>query len=148
MIHLTETLYCCSIACSEEGHRTASGAYFVDPLLANIVKQNVTRFIYEICRLCHDIAGGFIATLPSEKDLKHPELGKYIDKYFKGVATVPTEHRIRMARLIENMTGGTALAESMHGAGSPQAQRIMIIRQANLEFKKNLAKVLAGIEAC
>jgi 4-hydroxybutyryl-CoA dehydratase/vinylacetyl-CoA-Delta-isomerase len=148
MIHLTETLYCCSIACSAEGHRTASGAYFVDPLLANIDKQNVTRFIYEICRLCHDIAGGFIATLPSEKDLRHPEIGKYVDKYFKGVASVPTEDRIRMARLIENMTGGTALVESMHGAGSPQAQRVMIVRQANLEFKKNLAKALAGIKVC
>ena len=28
----------------------------------------------------------------------------------------------------------------MHGAGSPQAQRIMIARQGNLEMKKELAK--------
>ena len=32
------------------------------------------------------------------------------------------------------------LPESMHGAGSPQAQRIMIARQSNLEMKKELAK--------
>jgi 4-hydroxybutyryl-CoA dehydratase/vinylacetyl-CoA-Delta-isomerase len=51
-----------------------------------------------------------------------------------------------MARLIENMTGGTALVESMHGAGSPQAQRIMISRQGNLEQKKALAKAIAGIK--
>ncbi|MBT8061799.1 MAG: 4-hydroxybutyryl-CoA dehydratase, partial [Gammaproteobacteria bacterium] len=38
------------------------------------------------------------------------------------------------------------LTESMHGAGSPQAQRIQIARQAQLEFKKALAKNLAGIE--
>lgn len=145
MVHLTETLYAGSIACSSEGHKTPSGAYFVDPLLANTVKQNITRFIYEICRLSHDIAGGFIATLPSETDLKDEKIGKYVDKYFRGVASVPTEHRFRIARLIENMTGGTALAESMHGAGSPQAQRVMILRQANLEHKKRLAKKLAGI---
>jgi 4-hydroxybutyryl-CoA dehydratase/vinylacetyl-CoA-Delta-isomerase len=34
----------------------------------------------------------------------------------------------------------------MHGAGSPQAQRIQIARQMQIEFKKQLAKELAGIE--
>ena len=52
-------------------------------------------------------------------------------------------------RLIENMTLGRNavgyLTESMHGAGSPQAQRIQIARQMQLEFKKQLAKTLAGI---
>jgi 4-hydroxybutyryl-CoA dehydratase/vinylacetyl-CoA-Delta-isomerase len=38
------------------------------------------------------------------------------------------------------------LTESMHGAGSPQAQRIQIARLMQLEYKKRLAKVLAGIE--
>jgi 4-hydroxybutyryl-CoA dehydratase/vinylacetyl-CoA-Delta-isomerase len=43
------------------------------------------------------------------------------------------------------MTGGTAMIESMHGAGSPQAQRIMIFREGDLEKKIKLAKALAGI---
>jgi len=103
MIHLAETLYCGSIACSSEGRPTASGAYFVDPLLANVVKQNVTRYIYEICRLSHDVAGGYIATMPSEKDLKHPEIGRYVEKYFKARDGVSAEARIRIGRLIENM---------------------------------------------
>ena len=74
-----------------------------------------------------------------------------MEKYFKGVASIPTEHRMRILRLVENLTLGTAavgyLTESMHGAGSPQAQRIMIARQANLEHKKELAKAIAGIPA-
>lgn len=146
MVHLAETLYSGSIACSEEGYKLASGQYFPNPLLANSTKLNVTRFMYEISRLAQDITGGLIATLPSEKDLKNPEIGKWVEKYFKGVADVPTEDRIRIIRLIENMTGGTALAEAMHGAGSPQAQRIMVLRQANLEQKKRLATRLAGIK--
>lgn len=146
MIHLTETLYCCALACSADGHKLASGAYYINPLLANVDKQNVTRFIYEICRLAHDISGGFIATMPSEKDFYHPELGVYVQKYLKGAKGVPVENRYRIARLIENMTGGTALVESMHGAGSPQAQRVVLARQANLEMKKTLAKRLAGIK--
>ncbi len=72
-------------------------------------------------------------------------VGKYVEKYFKAVADVPTEHRIRLLRLIEAMTCGTAMVESMHGAGSPQALRIMVQRQANLEQKKRLAQKLAGI---
>ncbi len=36
--------------------------------------------------------------------------------------------------------------ESMHGAGSPQAQRIMISRQFNLEQKKKLAKEIVRIQ--
>jgi len=91
-----------------------------------------------------DIVIGLTATLPSEGDLRHPEIGPYIEKYFKGVAGVSTENRLRMARLVENMTGGTALVESMHGAGSPQAQKVMYSKLANLEHKKRCAKKLAG----
>ena len=151
MIHLNETLYACGIACSAEGSKTASGTYIIDLLLANVCKQNVTRFPYEIARLAQDIAGGLMVTMPSEKDLRHPEIGKVVEKYFKGIASVPTEHRMRILRLVENLTLGTAavgyLTESMHGAGSPQAQRIMISRQGNIEQKKALAKAIAGIPA-
>jgi 4-hydroxybutyryl-CoA dehydratase/vinylacetyl-CoA-Delta-isomerase len=149
MVHLNETLYACGIACSAEGFKTASGTYLIDLLLANVCKQNVTRFPYEIARLAEDIAGGLMVTMPSEKDLRHPVIGKVVEKYFKGVASVPTEHRMRILRLIENLTLGTAAVgyrtESMHGAGSPQAQRIMIARQGNFEQKKALAKAIAGI---
>jgi 4-hydroxybutyryl-CoA dehydratase/vinylacetyl-CoA-Delta-isomerase len=145
MVHLAETMHCCALACSTEGHKTPAGNYYVDTLLANTVKLNCTRFMYEISRLAHDIAGGFIATLPYEADYKSAEVGPYIDKYFAANPAIPTEHRIRMARLLENMTGGTALAESMHGAGSPQAMRVMIGRETNWEQKKALAKKLAKI---
>lgn len=150
MVHLNETLYSCGLACSCQGYPTASGTYLIDLLLANVCKQNVTRFPYEIARLAEDIAGGLMVTLPSEKDLCHPEIGKYIEKYLKGVDGVPTESRIRILRLIENLTLGTAAVgyrtESMHGAGSPQAQRVVIARQANIEHKKKLAQVIAGIK--
>jgi len=147
MIHLSETLYSSSIACSAEGQPTPSGAYMVDTMLANVCKQNVTRFHFEVARLALDIAGGFVATLPSQYDMESQEIGHLVRKYFSGVAGIPTEHRVKIARLIEAMTGGTALVESMHGAGSPQAQRIMILREGELEKKIKLAKALAGISA-
>jgi len=150
MNHLNETLFCGCIACASEGHREPSGTYLVDVLLANVHKQNITRFPYEIARLAQDIAGGLVVTCPSAQDLASPEVGKWVEKYFRAKADVPTEHRMRILRLIENITMGTAavgyLTESMHGAGSPQAQRIMISRLANMQQKQKIARYLCGID--
>ncbi|MDW2796178.1 4-hydroxyphenylacetate 3-hydroxylase family protein [Clostridium boliviensis] len=150
MTHLNETLYCCGIACSAEGTPTDSGNYIIDLLLANVCKQNVTRYPYEIARLAEDIAGGLMVTAPSEKDLNNPVVGGYVEKYLKGIEGVSTENRLRILRLIENLTLGTAAVgyrtESLHGAGSPQAQRIMISRQGNIGRKKELAKAIAKIK--
>jgi 4-hydroxybutyryl-CoA dehydratase/vinylacetyl-CoA-Delta-isomerase len=113
-------------------------------------KHNVTRFPYEIGRLAQDIAGGLVVTLPSEKDFRHPEAGPILKKYLAGRKGVDVENRIRILRLIENMTMGRNavgyLTESMHGAGSPQAQRIQIARQMQLGYKRNLAKNLAKVK--
>ena len=150
MIQLNETMMSCSLACAYEGHRETSGTYFVDTLRANVSKLNVTKFPYDIARLAQDIAGGLIVTMPSEKDLRHPKIGKYVAKYLKGVDGIAVENRIRVLRLIENLTVGLGaacyLAESMHGAGSPMAQKIMIGRRANIERMKSNAKRLCGIE--
>jgi 4-hydroxybutyryl-CoA dehydratase/vinylacetyl-CoA-Delta-isomerase len=149
MNQLNETLYCGCIACASEGHQEPSGTYLVDTLLANVHKQNVTRLPYEIARLAQDIAGGLMVTLPSEADLRSPDVGKWIEKYYRGVEGVPVEDRMRILRLIENLTLGSAavgyLTESMHGAGSPQAQRIMISRLVDLKGKQRKAKRLCGI---
>jgi 4-hydroxybutyryl-CoA dehydratase/vinylacetyl-CoA-Delta-isomerase len=120
-------------------------------LLANVTKLNVTRFPYEIARLAQDIAGGLLVTLPSEKDFAHPEVGPLLEKYLVASSDYPAEWRQRILRLIENLTigpGGVSyLTESMHGAGSPMAQRIMLARLANLDEKERLALKIAGIQA-
>jgi len=150
MIHLVETMYSCGLACSYEGWKTEAGNYQANILLANVCKLNVTRLPYELCRLAEDIAGGLLVTLPSERDLKHPEVGHYLEKYLKGVEDVPTEHRFRMLTLIHAMTFGLLApsfrTESMHGAGSPQAQKIMIERETDMEAKQRLARKIAGID--
>lgn len=149
MAHLNETIYGAGIAASHESTKTQAGNYQPDDLLANVCKHNVTRFPYELARLAQDLAGGLVATLPSEKDFESPEVGPRLRKFLQGRDGVPVEHRARVLRLIENMTLGRNavgyLTESMHGAGSPQAQRIQIARQMNLDEKKQFARNLAGI---
>ncbi|WP_455127152.1 4-hydroxyphenylacetate 3-hydroxylase family protein [Pseudoramibacter alactolyticus] len=158
MTHLNETLYSCGIACSAEGHATPAGNYQIDLLLANVCKQNITRFPYEIVRLAEDIAGGLMVTLPADKDFKSATvagrngetIGEICTKYFAAHEDIPTEDRVKVMRFLENICLGTAAVgyrtESMHGAGSPQAQRIMIARQGNIDGKKQLVKDIVGIE--
>ncbi len=150
MVHLNETLYSCGIACSSLGFQREAGNYEMDMLLANVCKQNVTRFPYEIGRLAEDIAGGIICTLPSEADFKSEEIGPLISKYLSTCEGISPDDRYKLLRFIENLTMGVASVsyrtESMHGAGSPMTQRIMISRQANLEEKKKLIKKILDIE--
>jgi len=149
MIHLNETMFACGIACSALGHQTEAGNYEIDMLLANICKLNVTRFPYELARLATDIAGGLLGTLPSAGDYDDPVAGPYIKKYLAAAQGVDTVDRVKVLRLIESMTTGAGavayLIESVHGAGPPMAQRIMIGRQADLEAKIVLAKRLLNI---
>jgi 4-hydroxybutyryl-CoA dehydratase/vinylacetyl-CoA-Delta-isomerase len=151
MTHLNETMYAAGIASSHQARPTKSGCYLNDDMLANVCKHHVTKMPFDMGRIAQDLAGGLVSTAPSEKELKHPELGALLDKYLKGRADVPTEARIRVLRLIENMTMGRNavgyLTESLHGAGSPQAQRIQIGRQMELDFKKSLARRLAGVDS-
>ena len=146
MIHLAETCWCCSLACSYRGLRTPSGAYWPDPLLANVVKLNITRLPFEWSRLAQDLAGGLITTAPSERDLRSPEVGRLVEKYLARKEGVPAEHILRLFRLVENLAVGGGLPECMHGAGSPQAQKIVIRRRGGVEEKKRLARIIAGLE--
>ncbi|WP_428267841.1 4-hydroxyphenylacetate 3-hydroxylase family protein [Haliangium sp.] len=150
MAHLNETIYGNGIAASHESKPTSAGNYQCDDMLANVCKHNVTRFPYEISRLAQDLAGGLMVTLPSDKDFDSPETGPILRKYLTGRPGVSVDNRRRVLRLIENMTMGRNavgyLTESMHGAGSPQAQRIQIARMMDLPSKQALAKKLAGVD--
>jgi len=151
MVHLNETLYSCGIACSSLGFQREAGNFEMDMLLANVCKLNVTRFPYEIGRLAEDLAGGLICTMPSEADFKSEEIGQLIEKYLNTSEETCAEDRYKVLRFIENLTMGLASisyrTESLHGAGSPQAQRIMISRQANLAEKKKLIKKILDIDS-
>lgn len=150
MVHLNETLYASGVAAATEAQPLPSGTYLVHPLLANVTKLNVTRHPYEMARLATDIAGGLVATLPSAADFAHPRVGPLLRKYLVGKAGVSAEMRARITRLIENIVAGrnanAYLMESMHGAGSPQAQKVLIMRFCDWEEKKKSARRLCGVD--
>ncbi|MFT5563977.1 MAG: 4-hydroxybutyryl-CoA dehydratase/vinylacetyl-CoA-Delta-isomerase [Myxococcota bacterium] len=149
MTHLNETIWSSGIASATEAEILPSGAAINDAMLSNVAKHNVTRFPYEIARLAQDIAGGLMVTMPGEADFRSEEVGELLEQVLAGRADIPTEDRMRILRLIENMTIGRNavgyLTESLHGAGSPQAQRVEIARAMDTPTKRAFARHLAGI---
>jgi 4-hydroxybutyryl-CoA dehydratase/vinylacetyl-CoA-Delta-isomerase len=147
MIYRAETLYGCCLASSYEGKKEASGAYFIDTILSNASKIHEGKELSECIRLMIDIVGGFVADMPSDKDFDHPEIGPVLKRYFQAVEGIPVENRIRMFRLVEKMAMESAdTISDIHGGGSPEAHRVTILRESDLESKKKAAKRLAGIE--
>ena len=147
MIHLNETTYASAIGASAMGYALPCGSFMVEPMMANTVKQNITRNVYQIGRLSHDLAGGFLATMPDQKALQNPEIGDLVRKYHTANPDYTADERIRYGRYIENMTSTTTMVEAMHGAGSPQAQRIVMLALASLDSKIALAdQVLNGTD--
>ncbi len=147
MIHRAETLYGCCLASSYEGKKQPSGTYFIDTVLANASKIHEGKEMSEATRLMIDACGGFVADLPSDKDFSNPEVGAFLKKYLKGVDSVPVENRVKMYRLAEKLALESAdTISDIHGGGSPEAHRVTIFRETNINDKKKAAKRLAGIE--
>jgi len=147
MIHTAETLYGCSLAASYEGKKEPSGTYFIDPILANASKIHEGKEMAEVTRLLIDVTGGFVADLPSDRDFENSEIGELLKKYLKGATGVPVEKRIKMLRFIEKIAMESAdTISDIHGGGSPAAHRITIFRESDINYKKNCAKRLAGVE--
>ncbi len=144
MAHLTETVHGVGLAASARSHQHKAGPWQVDQILANVCKHNVTRIPYEIVRLAEDLAGGLVATMPSLADLQHPEFGEQLRRAVGG------EERAKLLRLVEWMSYGAGAVplriECMHGAGSPQAQRIVLERNIDWETRVQHARRLAGLD--
>ena len=152
MTHLNETIWGMGFAASKAAKPTDAGNYEPDVMLANVCKHHVTRFPYEIARLAQDLAGGAMVTMPSDDDFNHPEIGEKLTKYMANKPGVDVKERRRVLRLVENLTMGRNavgyLTESMHGAGSPAAQRVVIQKLAKMEEKRGFARRLAGCAGC
>jgi 4-hydroxybutyryl-CoA dehydratase/vinylacetyl-CoA-Delta-isomerase len=146
----SEKSFGCGLASVYMGEQTPAGVFMPNAHYINIAKLQAVNAIWEGNYIVADIAGGLVCTTPTAADFTHEKIGKLLDKYLQGKADVPTEYRIRMMRLIEYLTGQGSVVpiESTHGAGSPQAQKIVIqqslLRQLD-QFKKD-AKIMAGIE--
>jgi 4-hydroxybutyryl-CoA dehydratase/vinylacetyl-CoA-Delta-isomerase len=94
-----------------------------------------------------EIAGGMTTDLPSDKDFARDDIGPLLQKYLHGPEGVSTDNRMRIFRLIEKLAFESRdIVSNIHGGGSPETHRMTILRNADIEGKKKMAKKLAGIK--
>jgi 4-hydroxybutyryl-CoA dehydratase/vinylacetyl-CoA-Delta-isomerase len=150
MVRVRETTHACSTAAVLNGAEDppGSGVYFPDFMPSVMAALNTQYGMPQAALLAADIAGGAVVTMPSELELNNPETSQYVKKYLKGVASVPTENRMRMLKFLQHWTAGPQGVRMWHGGGPVQVHRHLVYREArvDMEEKKKLAKDLAGIE--
>jgi len=149
MLRVRETTEACTTAAVQNGEEDppGSGVYFPDPVFSLMAALNTEYGFPQVAMLAADLAGGSVVTMPSERELQNPETSQYIKKYLRGVASVPTESRMRMFKFLQHWTAGPQAA-AVWDEGSLQVMRNMVYAGAitSMEEKKRLAKQLAGIE--
>ncbi len=150
MLRVRETTHACATAAVQQGTEEppGSGVYFPDLTSGLMAALNTQYGFPQAAMLAADLAGGLVVTMPSELELKNPETSEYVRKYLKGVASVPTEDRLRMLKFLQHWVAGPQGIRMWQGGGPQQIHRHLIYREARggLEEKKRLAKELAGIK--
>lgn len=149
LIMVAEMVYACGFTASLKGQKTPSGIWMPNFIYSNLGKYYSGTHLGRETEIAQDIAGGLIVTMPSDDDYENPETHDYIQKYLKGPDMYPTEERIRALRLMEDLAGSHYSAMWMTagviGAGSPEAQKIGIWGNYDIESKEQNARRLAGL---
>jgi aromatic ring hydroxylase len=100
-----------------------------NPIFTNIAKLYSNSKFPETVKSLIDIAGGIIATLPSEEDLQSDNKGIFT-KYFRGA--IEGKDRIKIIKFVKELAAssltGYMLTLMIHEAGSIEASKIELDR--------------------
>lgn len=143
---MNEVGYGCALASAHEGLKDESGLFLPHSMYANAARLHGSLTFAEANKWIGDVAGGLIATLPSEKDFANCEVAGFLNKYLRGSYDIPTENRVKALRFAEALGSGPPLHGLLCGGGTTETQKVFIKRGMDLEGKKKLVKILAGIE--
>ena len=121
-----------------------------DLVSPNMVYTNTAKYLFadnyhQAVKIGHDICGGIADTIPTYSDWKNPETRPWLEKYLRGKAGIPTEHRLRAIRLLKDITNPHFQIGSIHGEGSLATQRMFIHAGADWGRYKAAAKRAARI---
>jgi 4-hydroxybutyryl-CoA dehydratase/vinylacetyl-CoA-Delta-isomerase len=133
-------------ACEHCVSEPDSDLVYPNPMYANICKFFFADNWHQATKYIQDIAGGIVATAPTGKDFANPEIHALLDKYLGGRADVPTEHRLRLVKLIRDLTSCYEDVLTIHAEGSLAAQKLSIYVLADFERYKAAAKRAARID--
>jgi 4-hydroxybutyryl-CoA dehydratase/vinylacetyl-CoA-Delta-isomerase len=123
-----------------------SDLVYPNPLIANICKYQFADNWHTATKYVQDIAGGIVATAPSAKDFYNPETRRFIEKYLAGSAKASTEDRLRVIKLVKDMTSSYEDVLTIHAEGSLEAQKLSVLQLADFDRYKAAAMRAAQVE--
>ncbi|MBN1104781.1 MAG: hypothetical protein JXL84_15285 [Deltaproteobacteria bacterium] len=133
-------------ACEHCSSEKDSDLVYPNPLYANICKFYFADNWHQATKYIQDIAGGIVATCPSSKDYFNPETRGIMEKYLAGKEGVPTESRLRMIKLVRDLTSSYEDVLTIHAEGSLEAQKLSILILADFERYKAAAMRAARVD--
>lgn len=151
LICTAELVYGCGIAAAVKSTKMPCGTQVPDIVFCNVARKHAGVNIYHEYDILTEIAGGLPATLPYDTEYTSPEVGDLVKKYLARVDGVSADDIYRLYSWVSDYTcsaiAGVYQYAGVHGGGSPIMEDIAILRTYDMEEKKQLAKLLAGIEA-
>ena len=123
-----------------------SDLVYPNPTYSNCAKFLFANNYHEAVKILQDLAGGLPASVFSSRDYFNAATRPLIDKYFAGKAGVPTEYRLRLMRLVKDLTNSFDAVTTVHAEGSLAAQRLSIFGLADWDRYKASAKRASRID--
>ncbi len=128
--------------------RTEDGNMLPSPLFVSALKYFKSEFRAKLLDIQHDIAGDQLVNAPTVGDFEHPDLRAALHETFAAPGFTP-EDRLRLFHYVRDTTadayGGWAFATGQLAGGGQHAQRIVTMRQYDMDHAKELARRAVGI---
>jgi len=150
MIIYAETIRTFTKAAARECIMTENGMAYPNPLLCNMGKHFFATHYHESIKAVQEIAGGLVVTGPTEADYRNPATQDYIEVFLAGRKGVKTEDRLKVMKLIRDLTAtgyaGEGYVGTLHGEGSIEAQKISLYREYDINRCVDYVKEMLKIE--
>ena len=119
--------------------KTEDGNMLPSPLFVSALKYFKSEFRARLLDIQHDIAGDLLVNAPTVGDFEHPDLHAALGEAFE-VPGFTAEDRLRLFHYVRDTTadayGGWAFVTGQLAGGGQHAQRIVTMRQYNMEHAK------------
>jgi aromatic ring hydroxylase len=150
LIIYAETIRTFAKATAQECIITENGIAYPNPFLCNMGKFFFATHYHESTKALQEIAGGLVVTGPTEADYRNPATRDYIETYLGGKEGVSAENRLKVMKLIRDLTAtgyaGEGYVGTLHGEGSIEAQKISLYREYDTKRCIDYVKKLLRIE--
>jgi 4-hydroxybutyryl-CoA dehydratase/vinylacetyl-CoA-Delta-isomerase len=128
--------------------KTDDGNMLPSPLFVSALKYFKSEFRARLLDIQHDIAGDLLVNAPTVGDFEHPDLHAGLSAAFE-VPGFSAEDRLRLFHYVRDTTadayGGWAFVTGQLAGGGQHAQRIVTMRQYDMEHAKKIARRAVGI---